>query len=111
MCLKVVTHERAVLRVERGEDLIEHLNKRYIESSMDEILDHFETDEPTAYDDRVHRRPHGLESGVALHTRQKAGAAFDPVADLPRVGHRPQVEDAGKVDPGKRRSHGWGARG
>ena len=84
---------RAVLAVERRQDLIGQLDHRHVEAALDQVLRHLEADEPAADDDGAHRRPRDLEPGVLLHPGEEARPALDPLADLPRVRHRPHLED------------------
>ena len=91
--------------VERGQHLIEHLDQRDVEAAMDEVLRRLEADEPAADHDGAGLGPHRLEPRVAVHAREERRAFLDPLADRPRVGHGPDLEDAGEVDAGQRRAH------
>ncbi len=83
-----VPDELAVLGVERRQHLVGHLDDGHLEAAVDEVLGHLEADEAAADDDGPLLGSHGLEARVVLHAGEEARPPLDPLADLPRVGHR-----------------------
>ena len=86
--------------VERREDLLAHLDQRDLEPAMHEVLGRLESDEPAPDDDCAGLRSHRLEARVAMHPGEEQRPLFDPLADRPRVGHGPNLEDPRQVDAG-----------
>jgi hypothetical protein len=98
-------HHPGILRIDGWQDLVGQLDKGHVEAAMNEVLDHLQADEPAADDHGPRLGPYRLEAGVFVHAGQEGRAAFDPAPDLPRIRHRPDVEDARQVDAGQRRAH------
>ena len=96
--------EAGQLAVERGQDLIEHLDQRHFKPEMDQVLRRLQADEPAADYYRTPRRLRELDPRVGVHPRQEARPPFDPLADRPRVGHGPHMEDPGQIDSGQGRA-------
>ena len=59
--LEVVLDDAPVLPIERGKDLIRHLDYRHIEPAMNQVLCHLEADESGANHHRMPLWPHRLE--------------------------------------------------
>ena len=104
MPLQMLLDEAGELPVERGQDLIEHLDERHVEPEMDQVLRRLETDEAAADHHRTPRRLHELDARVVVHPRQERRAPLDPLADRPRVRHGPHLEDPRQIDAGQRRT-------
>ena len=104
MPLQIALDNARHLPVERGQNLIEHLDQRDVEAAMDEVLRRLQADEPAAHDDGPGLGPHGLEPRVPVHSGEEQGAFFDPLADRPRVGHGPHLENPGEIDARQRRT-------
>ena len=106
--LQMAADEPGVFRIERGHHLVEHLHDRDVEPEMAKVLGGLQPDETSADHDRLLGRTHHLNAGIGVHAGQVGRTLFDPFADRPRVGHGPDLEDAGKVDAGKRRANRLG---
>ena len=106
--LHVALHDARHLPVERRQDLVEHLDEGDVEAAMDEVLRRLEADEPAPDDDRPRLGPHRLEARVFVHPGKEQRPSLDPLADRPRVGHGPDLEDPRQVDAGQWRTDGNG---
>ena len=103
MLLQACLDESRVFPVERCEDLIEHFDQRDFESARDEILDHLDADETAADDHGSHPGSLRLVTGILVHAAVKGCTFLDPLADRPRIVHRPYLEDSRQIDPWQRR--------
>ena len=71
MPLQVPLDEAGELRVERSQDLIEHLDERHLEPGMDQVLRRLEADEAAADHHRPPRRLDELDARVVVHPGQE----------------------------------------
>ena len=106
MPLHVVLDDAREFRIERGQDLIEHLDKGHVELAMDQVFHHLEADESTADHHRTRLGLHRLEAGVLVHPGEEQGTSLDPLTDRPSVRHGPDLKDSRKIDAGQGRTDG-----
>ncbi len=103
---QVVTDEAPEFDIKRRQDVTASLEDGDVEAPMDEVLGHLQADEPAADDHSALGWSDGLETRVALHPSQEAGALLDPLPDGSGVRHRANLEDARQIDPGQRWADG-----
>ena len=108
MPLQVGLNDAGMFRIDRGQDLIEHLHKGDFKAAMDQVFRHLQADEPATDNHGPGLGSSGLESRIPVHAGEKGVAAFNPLTDCPGVRHRPHVKNARKVYSRQRRVDGSG---
>ena len=101
MFLKVRLDSARKFFIRRSEDLACHFHDGRFEAAMDQILGHLQPDEAAANN-------HGAE--LCFRGLNGRAARCNPFVDVPGVGHRADMEDAGQVYPRQRRPDGRRAR-
>ena len=100
---QVALDEAGAFRVERGHDLVEHLDQRHFEPAVDQVFRHLKADVSPADYHRALRLVQRESRGRML-PGQIARTPFDPLPDVPRIRHGPHRKDPREIDSGQGRT-------